>query len=230
MIEDQVARGRTIAIGDIHGCSLALTALLDAVAPRAGDMIVQLGDAIDRGPDTRGVLDALLDLSRACRLVMLLGDHEEMLLDAMPRADRLPRWMQNGGAETLRSYGWDPSGQLPAVDSLVPGLHLDFLNKSRPYFETDTNIFVHAGYVPELPMSQQPSLALRWRVCQKDMVTPHCSGKTVIAGHSSQQSGKILDLAFIKCIDTNCVRGGWLTALDVVSGEVWQANRSGHTR
>ena len=72
---------RTIAIGDIHGCSAALDALLDAIRPRPEDTIVTLGDYIDRGPDSRGVLDRLIDLGRRCRLVPLLGNHDQMLLD-----------------------------------------------------------------------------------------------------------------------------------------------------
>ena len=78
----------TIAIGDIHGCSAALDALLDAIRPRPEDTIVTLGDYINRGPDSRGVLDRLIDLGRRCRLVPLLGNHDQMLLEA--RSGQLP--------------------------------------------------------------------------------------------------------------------------------------------
>jgi serine/threonine protein phosphatase 1 len=220
---------RIIAIGDIHGCSAAFMALLEKVDPCAGDTIVQLGDAVDRGPDTRGVIDELIALSKICRVVLLLGDHEEMLLDAIGDADRLPRWLRNGGAETIRSYGRDPSKAIPVANSFIPASHLDFLGNAKAYLETGDHIFVHAGYIPELPMLDQPPLALRWRVCDRD-TKPHYSGKTVIAGHSAQRSGNILDLGFIKCIDTNCVRGGWLTALEITSGTIWQANLAGHAR
>jgi serine/threonine protein phosphatase 1 len=72
---------RTIAIGDIHGCSAALAALLVAIRPRPEDVIITLGDYINRGPDSRGVLDRLVDLGRRLRLVALLGNHDQMLLD-----------------------------------------------------------------------------------------------------------------------------------------------------
>ena len=86
---------RTIAIGDIHGCSAALDALLDAIRPRPEDTIVTLGDYINRGPDTRGVLDRLIDLGRRCRLVPLLGNHEQMLLEA--RSGLHPTtWLRHG--------------------------------------------------------------------------------------------------------------------------------------
>ena len=72
----------TIAIGDIHGCSAALDALLDAIRPHPEDVIVTLGDSINRGPDSRGVVERLMDLGRRYRLVPLLGNHEQMLLEA----------------------------------------------------------------------------------------------------------------------------------------------------
>jgi serine/threonine protein phosphatase 1 len=161
---------------------------------------------------------------------VLLGDHDEMLLESMLDPERLERWLRNGGTETLISYGWEPSGSAPILEQLIPASHLDLLKAARPYFETDDHIFLHAGYVPELSMADQPALALRRRVCQSDTAKPHCSGKTVIAGHTAQRSGDILDLGFVKCIDTNCVRGGWLTALDVTTNTIWQANQRGQTR
>src|SRR4051794_34181621 len=89
-------RGRTIAIGDIHGCSTALDALIHAIRPRPEDVIVALGDYINRGPDARGVLDGLIELGRYCRLIPILGNHEQMLLDA--RANRrLTRWLPGFG-------------------------------------------------------------------------------------------------------------------------------------
>src|SRR5580698_10046109 len=102
--------GRTIAIGDIHGCSKALGALIDAIAPRAEDAIVTLGDYIDRGSDSRGVLDKLITLAGHCRLIPLLGNHEEKLLDALHSTENLRSWLTCGGADTLRSYGWIQGG------------------------------------------------------------------------------------------------------------------------
>ena len=142
--------GRTIAIGDIHGCSAALDALLDAIRPRPEDMIVTLGDYINRGPDTRGVLDRLIDLGRRCRLVPLLGNHEQMLLEA--RSGLHPTtWLGMGGLATLDSYG--PGRDL----ALIPEEHFEFLEGCLDFHETDTHIFVHASYVPDLPMGEQPA-------------------------------------------------------------------------
>src|SRR5262249_51923506 len=107
--------GRTIAIGDIHGCRDALAALLDAIAPGPQDTLVTLGDHIDAGPDSRGVLDLLLALSGRCRLVPLLGDHEDMLAAALGDTTALRRWLACGGTQTLRSYGWARGGPRRAL-------------------------------------------------------------------------------------------------------------------
>ncbi len=99
---------RTIAIGDVHGCLDALVALIDAIEPGPEDTLVTLGDHIDRGPDSCGVLDRLIALSGLCRLVPLMGDHEEMLIDALDDTTTLRKWLTCGGVETFRSYGWAP--------------------------------------------------------------------------------------------------------------------------
>jgi serine/threonine protein phosphatase 1 len=79
-------------------------------------------------------------------------------------------------------------------------------------------------------MDQQPGLALRWRVTDAATAAAHCSGKVTIVGHTPQHSGEVLDLGFLLCIDTNCARGGWLTALDTTTGRIWQADRTGRLR
>jgi serine/threonine protein phosphatase 1 len=222
--------GRTIAIGDIHGCADALAALVGAIRPDPADTVVLLGDYIDRGPDSSRVLDQLIALGGRCRLVPLLGNHEEMLLDALRDITALKPWLTCGGVEALRSYGWVRGGGRRPLADWIPAPHRAFLAGCRPYHETDTHLFVHAGYVPELPLAGQPGLALRWRVTDPRTAVPHCSGKLAVVGHTPQGSGEVLDLGFLVDIDTNCWRGGWLTALDVGSGRLWQADRGGRLR
>jgi serine/threonine protein phosphatase 1 len=222
--------GRTIAIGDIHGCLDALDALIEALGPGPEDTLVTLGDHIDRGPDSRGVLDRLLALARRCRLVPLLGNHEEMLAAALGDLTALRRWLTMGGADTLRSYGWAPGGPRRTLASWIPERHRQFLAGCRPYHETATHLFVHAGFLPDLPMDRQPALALRWRVTDAQTARPHRSGKVAVVGHTPQRSGEVLDLGFLVCVDTNCARGGWLTALETDTGRVWQADRAGKLR
>lgn len=222
--------GRTIAVGDVHGCRAALVAVLAAVDPTPADTIVTLGDYIDRGPDGRGVLDELLALAGRCRLVPLLGNHEDMLLAALADKEAARKWLMNGGTDTLRSYGWSPSGPRTRLADLVPARHQAFVRGCRLYHETDTHLFLHAGYVPDLPMAAQPRLALLWRVTDPEAAAPHVSGKVAVVGHTPQLTGEVLDLGFLLCIDTTCARGGWLTALDVTTGQVWQADRTGRLR
>jgi serine/threonine protein phosphatase 1 len=222
--------GRTIAIGDIHGCRDALAALMDAIQPGPEDTVITLGDYIDRGPDSRGVLDLLLDLAGRCQLVSLLGKHEEVLLVALRDITALRRWLAPGGAEALRSYGWASGGPRRTLASWIPEPHRTFLAACQPYHETATHLFVHAGYLPELPMDQQPGEALRWRVTNATTAVQHCSGKVAVVGHTPQRTGEVLDLGFLICIDTSCVRGGWLTALETATGRVWQADRAGRLR
>jgi predicted RecB family nuclease len=218
-----VAKGRTIAIGDIHGCSVALRELLGAIAPTRQDTIVTLGDYIDHGPDSNGVILRLLNLIGNCKLVPLKGDHEEMLLAAMEGQDDLRFWLGSGGDQTLRSYAvYRPRD--------ISWPHCSFLNRCENYHETDTHLFVHAGYRPDLPLKGQPGSVLRRRSLEDEWPGPHFSGKVVVLGHTPQKGGDVLDLGHLVCIDTNCHGGGWLTALDVGSGRYWQANEQGQVR
>jgi serine/threonine protein phosphatase 1 len=213
---------RTIAIGDIHGCSLALAALVAAIDPKPDDVIVTLGDYINRGPDSRGVVEQLIALGRRCRLVPILGNHDQMLLDALNSRD-YGFWFRHWGNETLASYEVEAPEEIPPEP-------IAFLTGCRDYYETATHIFVHAGYDPERPMDEQSERWLRWESLRDRIPAPHLSGKTVIVGHTSQRSGEILDLGYLKCIDTYCHGGGWLTALEVSTGQVWQADREGRLR
>jgi len=222
--------GRTITIGDIHGCAVALDAVLTALQPCANDTIITLGDYIDRGPDSRGVVERLLVLSRECRLIALRGNHEAMLLEAWQDTAAIRKWLTCGGTDALRSYGWTPGGPKRTLTSWFPERHRTFLTATKLSHETDTHVFVHAGVLPNLPLHQQPEIALLWRVSDARTAAPHESGKIVVVGHTPQSSGEILDLGFLVNIDTNCVRGGWLTALDVGSGHIWQTNSKGTLR
>jgi serine/threonine protein phosphatase 1 len=217
-------RPRTIAIGDIHGCSAAFHALLEAIRPRPDDTIVTLGDYINRGPDSKGVIERLINLAHQCRLVPLLGNHEEMLFEALADSYPVHYFLGVGGDDTLDSYG--PGREL----SLIPDDHIKFLKSGLGYYETESHIFVHASYEPDLPMSEQTGPTLRWERLRNYGTRPHASGKTVIVGHTCQMSGEILDLGHVKCIDTHCYGDGWLTALDVQTQEVWQADREGNMR
>jgi serine/threonine protein phosphatase 1 len=215
---------RTIAIGDIHGCLAALDTLLAAIELCPDDTLVLLGDYIDRGPDTRGVIERLLGLRRHCQLVPLMGNHDEMMLQVLDGQTQLyVDWLLFGGNATLKSYGNPRLADIPAD-------HVAFLRSCPLYYEMERYFFIHGNYIAELPLADQPRETLLWDSLKMRQPGPHCSGKMAILGHSSQKSGEILDLGYLKCIDTRCYDQGWLTALDVGSGKVWQADKKGERR
>jgi serine/threonine protein phosphatase 1 len=219
---------RLLAIGDIHGCLTAFNALLDLVSPQPDDRIVTLGDYVDRGPDSCGVLERLIDLHAGGRLIALRGNHDAMMLD-IRRAGIDPLWLSYGGNITLRSYGIaEDDIDLRQVLAKIPKRHWRFLEELLPYYETEEHIFVHANLYPNLPLEEQPDYMLYWE--RLDEPVAHFSGKTVICGHTRQKSGVPLDLDTSICIDTNVYDGGWLTCLDLLSGRIWQANEQGETR
>jgi len=212
---------RHLAIGDIHGCITALATLIDMVELRADDTIVTLGDYVDRGPDSRTVLDLIIDLDDTHQLVPLRGNHEIMMLDAREKKSWLGPWLSYGGEATLQSYGG-------SFDD-IPDTHVDFLeNRLRPYYECESHIFVHANLAPNVTLADQSDAALYWQK-YKDP-GPHCSGKTMVCGHTAQQSGLPLSNGHSVCIDTWAHGEGWLTCLDVGSGTISQANEAGDTR
>lgn len=215
---------RIVAIGDIHGCVHALEALLATIDPRPDDAVICLGDFIDQGRETKDVIDVLIALRTRCRLVTLLGNHEEMLLAALESDRAKNSWLMCGGVVTLNSYRF--CGDI----DVIPADHLDFIRQCREFYETDNHLFVHANYLPDVPAKDWPEYVLRWSLLDDPRPEPHISGKTVIVGHTEQRNGEVLDLGHVKCIDTACYNYGWLTALDAPSGTLWQASRWGMLR
>jgi serine/threonine protein phosphatase 1 len=205
---------RTIAIGDIHGCSDALASLVRATNPQPDDTVITLGDYVDKGHDSKGVLDMLIELSGRCRLVPILGNHEEQMLRARDDKAEFQWWMVFGGLVTLDSYG--PSGQI----DLIPEEHFQFVKSCVPFFETDTHLFTHGNYDPGLPLDKQDGRTLRWLSLRDSVPGPHCSGKVAVVGHTPQ--AEVLNLGHLICLDTGCAYGGKLTAMEMGSRQVWQ--------
>ena len=216
--------GRLIAIGDIHGCRKALDAIVEAIDPVPDDLIVALGDFVDRGPDSRGVIDSLLALGGKTRFVGIMGNHEEMMLDVLFHGASHHTWLRYGGVDTLESYGFD--GDL----NFLPDDHVEFLQSLGDYFETEEYFFTHAAYDPMAELENQTPEMLRWYSLGNGMPPAHLSGRTAIVGHTANRDGEVLDAGHLICLDTYCYGGGWLTAMDVKSKQIWQANRDGQMR
>lgn len=221
----RAVQGRTLAIGDIHGCAGALESLLDVVRPRPGDLVVTLGDYVDGGLDSAGVIERLLHLERRVRLVALLGNHDQRMLQARDDPVQFDLWMESGGQRTLASYSDDLDED--GLDD-IPDRHWDFLERCRDFHETLTHIFVHASLHPFRSLEEQTERRLRWAKIRRP--PPHVSGKMLVYGHTRQRSGQPLDLGYAVCIDTSVCRGGWLTCLDVDRRWIWQASERGRVR
>lgn len=212
---------RRFAIGDIHGCSKALHTLIECIDPQPDDDLIFLGDYVDRGPDSRGVIDLILSLQDQCNVIALKGNHEIMLCGVAFGGLDPDIWMQSGGKATVSSYG----GSLEKI----PASHRSFLQSLKNFHETDGAIFVHASYDPNLSMDQQKDELLFWNHLPP-VPSEHQSGKRVYVGHTPQGDGTIMDLGHIVCIDTYCFGTGYLTAMNVGTDELIQVDKKGFRR
>ena len=221
--------GRTWAVGDIHGTLTAFETLLDLIDLLPGDRLITLGDYVNRGGESSGVLDLLIKLHGDYEVISILGNHDQTMCDAIeqgPASGIWYNWLQMGGVRTLASYeaenATDPRMRIPAK-------HINFLNNTcRDLYEDDEFIYTHARLVPDLPTADQPPLSLRWERMDESFV-PHQSGKTLICGHTSQKDGRVWRQDGMICIDTFAYGTGWLTALEMSSMQVYRANQHGKT-
>jgi serine/threonine protein phosphatase 1 len=195
-------------IGDIHGCLRPLQRLLTKIAPQPGDEVIFIGDYIDRGPESREVVDYLLGLAYRC--VFLLGNHEKMLLEYLDGKDG-GIYLPNGGHATLQSYGGDFAN--------IPPAHLSFFHSLRPMYETPGYLFVHAGVRPLVPLDKQELDDLVW-IRQEFFQFIGRFPKPVVFGHTPLR--QVLLTPDRIGIDTGCVYGGKLTCVKLPSREVIQ--------
>ncbi|HEY6564933.1 MAG TPA: metallophosphoesterase, partial [Pirellulaceae bacterium] len=176
--------------------------MLDCLAPTAKDVVVTLGDYIDRGPSSPEVLDQLIALQRTVRLRPLMGNHERLLLLAVEEESELEFWLRSGGQPTLDAYGTMAS---------IPDSHLEFMRGCLRFLDMETDFFVHANYLPALPLDQQSEFTLLWEHLTTHFPAPHVSGKRAIVGHTPQRSGDPFVRPHLVDLDTFCYGGGWLT-------------------
>jgi len=219
---------RIYAIGDIHGRADLLEVLFDKIAiaererPKARSHMVFLGDYIDRGPDSHGVIELLLHgLPAGLAGDFLLGNHEQMMLDALADEDALGLWIANGGAVALQSYAraarasGDRREEWVALRELVPPEHLDFLERLQFYVEYGGYCFTHAGLRPGVPLDRQDPHDLVW--IRKPFLDHKGSfGRVVVHGHTPVPSPEVHPNRI--AIDTGAVFTDRLTAL-VLEGE-----------
>ncbi len=195
-----LAAGRRIyAVGDIHGRSDLLAALhrrilQDAEGHTGEKEIVYLGDYVDRGLDSKGVLDLLIDKPLSgFRSTHLMGNHEQALLEFLTNIEICQSWLSFGGGATLHSYGVPFDAVQPSKDDFralqqallqhLPPDHLAFLKSLKPYRAVDGYLFVHAGIRPGVALADQTAADLLW--IRGDFLASSADhGHVVVHGHS----------------------------------------------
>jgi serine/threonine protein phosphatase 1 len=196
---------RILAVGDIHGCLDKLKKLMDVIKWRPDeDTLIFIGDYVDRGPDSSGVIEYIIGLKKKSdRVICLMGNHETLFMDYLEGKENQV-FLFNGGVQTLDSYG--------GMELEVPEIHMDFLHSLQPYYQTKNYIFVHAGLRNNIPLGRQSLKDLLW--IREEFITSHYNhGRRVIFGHTPYPMPLVHDNKI--GIDTGAVYGGELTCLEL---------------
>lgn len=213
---------RLFAVGDIHGCFKQLQILIeDKICLKKEDQLILIGDYIDRGTQSKEVIDFIIDLqNRGYNIVALLGNHEAMLLDAYFNESKFSLWIMNGGEETLSSFKIKNLKDLGSV-------YLNFFKSLIYYHQSDQYLFVHAGFNDEKPFVDQ--YYMLWK-SKKSYEHPLLIDKTIVHGHSpvslSYLEESVLAKKQVLAVDTGCVFSdkkefGKLSAVELNSGTVF---------
>ncbi|MFO1254531.1 MAG: metallophosphoesterase family protein [Sphingomonadaceae bacterium] len=223
---------RVYAVGDVHGRLDLFDVLIaaieadDAARGRADTTIVLLGDLVDRGPDSAGVIRTAraLQLRRTVRI--LLGNHEEMFLDALESEEVLRHFLRYGGRETALSYPIEPAAYhraeldeaLGLIRAAVPREDIDFIRTFEDQVRIGDYLFVHAGVRPGVPLEEQRVEDLRW-IREPFLSHRESLGPLVVHGHTIFERVDFADNRI--GIDTGAYRTGRLTALGLEGTKRW---------
>lgn len=205
--------GRTIAIGDIHGCRGKLSKILTHLQLNVQDKLIFLGDYIDRGPDSAGVISDLIWLSQTVSCVFLRGNHEDMLLRTLREEPNMVHlFVENGGNATMASYDCWP----------IPDAHQMFLENTRLYHKEKDTLFVHAGLNPTNgPLENQDEHDLLWIRNDYLQNPEHPWPFRIVSGHTPHKEPSVSADGNRIVIDTGAVYGkngyGSLCAFDVTN-------------
>lgn len=207
---------RLLAIGDIHGCFEQFRQMIvDKIRATRDDNIILVGDYIDRGPDSRKVIDFILDLQTGgFNIVPLRGNHEVMLLEAIEKGDS-SLWLRNGGAATLRSFGIEAPRELE-------DRYIKFFKGLPWYFEFEKYLFVHAGLNDDDTDPFKDKVSMVW-TRRESYRNPGLAGRIIVHGHTPVTTDdckrNVAGNSQVINIDTGCVYSeqglGTLTAIEL---------------
>lgn len=217
---------KTFAIGDIHGAYKAMMQCFErSKFGYKKDRLIVMGDVCDGYPDVRQCIDELLKIKH-CDLI--IGNHDMWALDWALRGDKPEIWTKQGGDRTIVSYNGGP----------MPQTHIDFLKSGHLWLEVGNKLFVHAGFVPDLPLEQNSAQVLVWdRDLLKDAweaanyrreakITKY---EDIFIGHTTTELYKTLQpihVCNVWDLDTGAGWSGKLTIMDIDTKEYWQSELS----
>jgi serine/threonine protein phosphatase 1 len=210
---------KIFAVGDIHGCYDKLTAMMKILpwSRENGDLLLFIGDYIDRGPRSRDVVEFLVQLrKKGGEFVFLKGNHEKMLLDYYIQQKDQMLYVANGGAETIASY---VEGGIGRKAFVLPEEHLDFFLSLGLYYQTDDYIFVHAGLRDNVKIAEQSEEDLLW-IREEFIYSAYDWNKRVIFGHTALETPFVTPSKI--GIDTGAVYGNKLTAVELPRMKFYQ--------
>jgi serine/threonine protein phosphatase 1 len=219
---------RLFAVGDIHGCHRELAFLLNHLESEeklsSEDLVIFIGDYVDRGTASKLVIDRLIDFKKKFPdTVFLRGNHEDMFLAYMGIAGfGGDVYLSNGGIQTLASYGLPEDIPPFSVLSALPDNHRRFLNELEFGVIVAEFLFVHAGVRPGVPLEQQNAHDLMW-IRGEFTTKEHEIGKTVVFGHTPFEDVYV-HLPYKIGIDTGLVYGNTLTCIELVEGTLYQVD------
>jgi serine/threonine protein phosphatase 1 len=219
-----LGKGRTYVIGDIHGCLNELNALLDFIRPNSDDHVCFLGDYVDRGPNSKGVIARLIELrAEGPRCTFLKGNHEDMFLAYLGYAGLYSdAFLLNGGGRTLASYGI-MALRGKAAEGRIPREHEAFLLSLERELRLGEFFCVHAGLRPMRALDEQTDEDRFW--IREDFITvPHAFPFTILFGHTPQRE-VFLHLPYKIGLDTGLVYGNKLSCLELETRRLFQIRR-----
>lgn len=212
---------RVYAVGDVHGRLDLLTTLQShidedmASNPGPNCIEIYLGDYVDRGSQSAGVLDALMARMQTHRVICLSGNHEAVMLDALASQEAFSPWLRMGGLETVFSYvtpmpGLDEAQLWKNWREAVPPEHVSFLQRLSSHYVCGNYVFVHAGLRPGIPLERQRREDMMW-IRREFLDCPDWFGHCVVHGHTPMREAEVLGNRIN--IDTGAYATGHLTCL-----------------